>query len=94
MESQRAGHDQAPFPCTLAAEHRLERAQPSVLVAHGLRSCGSQALEHRLNSCGTWVLSAACGIFSDQGWNPCLTHWQVDSYAPSHEGRPEFVLNL
>ena len=27
----------------------------SVVVAHGLSSCGSQALEHRLNSCGAWV---------------------------------------
>ena len=24
-----------------------------VVVAHGLSSCGSRALEHRLNSCGT-----------------------------------------
>ena len=28
-------------------------AQASVAVAHGLRSCGFQALEHKLNSCGT-----------------------------------------
>ena len=28
-------------------------AQASVVVAHGLSSCGSQALEHRLSSCGT-----------------------------------------
>ena len=27
--------------------------QASVVVAHGLSSCGSQALEHRLSSCGT-----------------------------------------
>ena len=26
--------------------------QASVVVAHGLSSCGSQALEHRLSSCG------------------------------------------
>ena len=94
MGSQRAGHDRAPFPGALAAEHRLERAQRSVVVAHGLRSRGSQALEHRLSTCGAWVLSAACGIFSDQGCNPCLTYLQVDSYPLSHEGRPEFVLNL
>ena len=23
--------------------------------------------------------SAACGIFPDQGSNPCLLHWQADS---------------
>ena len=22
--------------------------------------------------------STACGIFPDQGWNPCLLRWQVD----------------
>ena len=27
-------------------------ARASVVVAHGLSSCGSQALEHRLSSCG------------------------------------------
>ena len=27
----------------------------SVVVEHGLRSCSSQALEHRLSSCGTWA---------------------------------------
>ena len=48
-----------------------------------LSSCGSQALEHRLNSCGT-----ACGIFPDQGSNPCLLHWQVDSLPLSQQGKP------
>ena len=28
-------------------------ARASIAVAHGLRSCGFQALEHKLNSCGT-----------------------------------------
>ena len=27
----------------------------SVVVAHGLSSCGSQALERRLSSCGAWA---------------------------------------
>ena len=33
--------------------------------------------------------SAACGIFLDQGSNPCLLHWQADSEPPrilSHQG--------
>ena len=45
----------------------------------GFSSCGSWALEpgsvvvaHRL-SC-----SMACGIFPDQGLNPCPLHWQAD----------------
>ena len=29
--------------------------QASVVVACGLGSCGSQALEHRLSSCGAWA---------------------------------------
>ena len=33
-------------------EHGLWFAQASVAVAHGLSSCGSWALEHRLNICG------------------------------------------
>ena len=55
-------------------------AQASVVVAPGLSSCGSWALEagsvvvaHGL-SC-----SVACGIFPDQGSNPCPLHWQADS---------------
>ena len=40
------------------------------------------------SSCGTWAsvvvvhglsCSAACGIFLDQGSNPCPLHWQADS---------------
>ena len=31
----------------------------------------------------------ACGIFLDQGSNPCLLHWQVDSLSLSHQGNPQ-----
>ena len=67
----------------LVAMQRLLIAMASLLAEHGFRhlgfsSCGSWALEHRLNrprlSC-----SMACGIFLDQGWNPRLLHWQADS---------------
>ena len=34
------------------AEHRLQGTWASVVVACGLSSCGSWALEHRLSSCG------------------------------------------
>ena len=37
---------------SLAAEHGLSRAWASVVVACGLSSRGSRALEHRLNGCG------------------------------------------
>ena len=45
----------------------------SVVVARGLQSSGSAVVAHGL-SC-----SVACGIFPDQGLNPCPLHWQVDS---------------
>ena len=44
--------------------------------------------KHRLNSVAHGPSSfVACGIFADQGSNPSLLHWQVDSLALSHQGR-------
>ena len=43
------------------------------LRSKGSRHAGSVVVAHRL-SC-----SAACGIFADQGCNPCSLHWQADS---------------
>ena len=37
---------------SLAAEHTLQGTWVSEVAAHGLSSCASRALEHRLNSCG------------------------------------------
>ena len=39
----------------LGAEHGLSGTRASVVAARGLSSCGSQGLEHRLNSCGIWA---------------------------------------
>ena len=36
--------------------------------------------------------SAACGIFPDQGSNPCPLHWQADSQPLRHQGSPVFNL--
>ena len=55
--------------------------------ACGPSSCDFQALEHRLNSYGL-SCSMACGIFADQGSDPCLLHWQVNSLLLSHHGSP------
>ena len=52
--------------------------------------------------CGAWALGArasvvvahgfscsvACGIFPDQGLNPCPLHWQADSEPLCHQGSP------
>ena len=37
--------------------------------------------------------SVACGIFQDQGSNPCLLHWQADSLPLSHQGNLTTGLN-
>ena len=34
---------------------RALETRASVVVVHGLSSCGSLALEHRLSTCGTWA---------------------------------------
>ena len=44
-----------------------------LLRSTGSRHAGSVVVARRL-SC-----SAACGIFPDQGSNPCPLHWQADS---------------
>ena len=52
-----------------------------IVEAHGLSSCGSRALEHRLNSCGSGLnCSSACRIFPDQGSNVCLRHYRQILY--------------
>ena len=47
-----------------------------------LQSTGSVVVAH---GCGC---SAACGIFPDQGLNPCPLHWQADSWPLDHQGCP------
>ena len=54
----------------------------SVVVAHGLQSAGSAVVMHGP------TCSAACGIFPDQGSNPCPLHWQADSQPLRHQGNP------
>ena len=47
-----AGFSLGGFSCCRA---RALGARASVVVAHGLSSCGSRALERRLSSCGAWA---------------------------------------
>ena len=51
----------------------------SVVAVPGLYSTDSVVVAPGL-SC-----SEACGIFPDQGWNPCLLQWEVDSLPLSHQ---------
>ena len=55
------------------AVRRLLIVVASLAAEHGLKSAGSVVVAHGL-SC-----SAACGIFPDQGSNPCPPYWQADS---------------
>ena len=54
----------------------------SVVASRGLQSIGSVVVAHGFSS------SAAVGIFQDQRLNPCLLHWQADSYPLYHQGSP------
>ena len=55
---------------------------PLLLRSTGSRRAGSVVVVHG-PSC-----SAACGIFPDQGLNPCPLHWQADSQPLRHRGIP------
>ena len=55
---------------------------PLLLQSTGSRRTGSVVVAHGPS------FSAACGIFPDQGSNPCPLHWQVDSQPLHHQGSP------
>ena len=52
-----------------------------------LRSTGSRCADSVVVAHGP-SCSAACGIFLDQGSNPCPLHWQSDSQPLHHQGSP------
>ena len=56
--------------------------EASLLRSTGSRRAGSAIVAHG-PSC-----PAACGIFPDQGSNPCPLHWQADSQPLRHQGSP------
>ena len=60
----------------------LSLSWPLLLQSTGSRHAGSVVVAHG-PSC-----SAACGIFPDQGSNPCPLHWQADSQPLRHQGSP------
>ena len=60
----------------------LSLSWPLLLRSTGSRCEGSVNVAHG-PSC-----SAACGIFPDQGSNPCPLHWQADSQPLRHQGSP------
>ena len=60
----------------------LSLSRSLLLRSTGSRRTGSAIVAHG-PSC-----SAACGIFPDQGSNPCPLHWQADSQPLRHQGSP------
>ena len=60
-------------------------SRPLLLRSTGSRCAGSVGVAHG-PSCST-----ACGIFPDQGSNPCPPHWQADSQPLRHHGSPSVV---
>ena len=60
----------------------LSLSRPLLWRSTGSRRTGSVVVAHG-RSC-----SAACGIFPDQGSNPCPLHWQADSQPLCHQGSP------
>ena len=66
----------------------LSPSQPLPLRSTGSRRAGSAVVAHGPSR------SAACGIFPDQGSNPCPLHWQADSQPLCHQGSPQQELFL
>ena len=58
---------------------------PLLLRSTGSRRAGSATVAHGP------ICSAACGIFPDQGSNPCPLHWQADSQPLHHQGSPKLI---
>ena len=69
---------------SLAAMVKLLIAVMPLVAEHGLQGTGSVAVPPGLSR------SLACGIFPDQGSNPCLLCWYVDSLPLSHQEQKQF----
>ena len=70
-----------------ATLHRGARAshyRDLSLRSTGFRRAGSVIVAHGSS------FSVACGIFLDQGSNPCPLHWQADSQPLRHQGSPDY----
>ena len=66
----------------------LSLSRPLLLRSTGSRRAGSVIVAHGP------ICSAACGVFPDQGSNPCPLHWQADSQPLHHQGSPSSFLLL
>ena len=71
-------------PLFIAVRGSLTIVASLVAESTGSRRAGSVVVAH--GPC----CSAACGIFPDQGSNPCPLHWQADSQPLRHQGSPQW----
>ena len=87
----------------LAAVHRASHSRQwlLLLLSMGSRALGLQQLQLPGSRAQAQVAvvhglscSAACRIFLDQGWNPCLLHQQANSSLLSHQRSLAFPLSL
>ena len=83
--------------CARAFSSRGKRGPLFIAVRGPLTIAASLVAEHRPRCAGSAIVahgpsrSAACGIFLDQGSNPCPLHWQADSQPLRHQGSPEYT---
>ena len=77
--------------CARAFSSCGERGPLFIVVRGPLTVTASLVAEHklqmrRLSSCGSRAqLLLGCGLFPDQGLNPCPLHWQADSQPLRHQ---------
>ena len=63
----------------------LSLSRPLLLRSIGSRRAGSVIVAHRPSR------SVSCGIFPDQGSNPCPLHWRADSQPLRQQGSPTLL---
>ena len=63
----------------------LSLSRPLLLRSTGSKRAGSAIVAHGPSR------STACGIFWDQGSNPCPPHWQADAQPLRHQGSPCYI---
>ena len=82
--------EEAALRCSAHEPHCLAELQPSL---RGLQECtraltawGPRAHGLSVGAALGLSRSAACGILSDRGSNPCPLHWQADPRPLCHSG--------
>ena len=83
-----------PSPVEASGGHSSSRcaglslSRPLLLRSTGSRRAGSAVVADGPSR------SAACGIFPEQGSNPCPLHWQADPQPLRHQGSPHTFIHL